>query len=225
MSEYYFSKDELYHHGIKGQKWGIRRWQNEDGSLTAAGKQHYGYGVLGSYRLRNAEKTANSDQYRRARKDAKAAYKKAINASYDRESKFETEVEKKYKRGQKLSEKDFKKEQDYYDKESLKRQKAKLAYKQAKRQATADYNKRERLSAEKAIKNTSYKKIGATAAAGVAAMALGTFLSRNSKSYGMQLVGSALAGGGYGTAMASGANALYKAQYNKSKKNKSQRKR
>lgn len=27
------------HHGIKGQKWGVRRFQNADGSLTAAGKQ------------------------------------------------------------------------------------------------------------------------------------------------------------------------------------------
>lgn len=30
---------ELYHHGIKGQKWGVRRYQNKDGSLTAAGKK------------------------------------------------------------------------------------------------------------------------------------------------------------------------------------------
>lgn len=31
----------LQHHGIKGQKWGVRRYQNEDGSLTAAGKKRY----------------------------------------------------------------------------------------------------------------------------------------------------------------------------------------
>ena len=36
------STDELYHHGIKGQKWGVRRFQNEDGSLTNAGKKRYG---------------------------------------------------------------------------------------------------------------------------------------------------------------------------------------
>ena len=31
----------IYHHGIKGQKWGVRRYQNEDGSLTNAGKKRY----------------------------------------------------------------------------------------------------------------------------------------------------------------------------------------
>lgn len=41
---------ELYHHGIKGQKWGQRNYQYEDGSLTPAGKQRYlvnahGYGA------------------------------------------------------------------------------------------------------------------------------------------------------------------------------------
>lgn len=36
------SSEELYHHGIKGMKWGVRRFQNADGSLTAKGKQRYG---------------------------------------------------------------------------------------------------------------------------------------------------------------------------------------
>ena len=35
--------NELYHHGIKGQKWGIRRFQNPDGTRTAAGKKRNTY--------------------------------------------------------------------------------------------------------------------------------------------------------------------------------------
>ena len=33
--------EELYHHGIKGMRWGVRRFQNKSGSLTPAGKKRY----------------------------------------------------------------------------------------------------------------------------------------------------------------------------------------
>lgn len=45
---------ELYHHGIKGMKWGVRRYQNEDGSLTSAGRKRYS--SMETHETKNGEK-------------------------------------------------------------------------------------------------------------------------------------------------------------------------
>lgn len=46
-----YYNDQLWHWGIKGMKWGVRHYQNPDGTLTAAGKKRY-----------NRESTANAEK-------------------------------------------------------------------------------------------------------------------------------------------------------------------
>lgn len=59
--------NELYHHGILGQKWGRRRFQNSDGSLTAAGKKRYGGNNLSSDEKKKfVQDNATEKAYRKA---------------------------------------------------------------------------------------------------------------------------------------------------------------
>lgn len=52
-----FNQDFLAHHGIKGQKWGVRRFQNEDRTLTEEGKERYSKGErLASKLYKEAQK-------------------------------------------------------------------------------------------------------------------------------------------------------------------------
>ena len=60
---------ELYHYGIKGQKWGIRKYQNEDGSLTTEGKARYGYDETTGKLSKEGRKIEKSDR-KEALKDA-----------------------------------------------------------------------------------------------------------------------------------------------------------
>lgn len=87
--------DALYHHGVKGMKWGVRRYQNEDGTLTAKGKQHSAlYKRLtdpdGGYESA-ANALRGSKDFRKAYRDRDAAIS-GINKKYRVE-----EARKKYR--------------------------------------------------------------------------------------------------------------------------------
>jgi len=66
------NKTYLVHHGIKGQRWGIRRYQNEDGSLTPAGRKKYDVNDDGTARMK--------DSYRRSQ-NVKGIVKTAVATS------------------------------------------------------------------------------------------------------------------------------------------------
>lgn len=55
--DYLQYKNYLMHYGVEGQKWGVRRYQNADGSLTAEGKAHYGVGEERVNELKNELRT------------------------------------------------------------------------------------------------------------------------------------------------------------------------
>ena len=55
MPSYYavYNDESLQHHGIMGMKWGVRRYQNKDGSLTGAGKKRYNKDYSSKQRTRD----------------------------------------------------------------------------------------------------------------------------------------------------------------------------
>ena len=60
----YVFDDELYHHGIKGQRWGDRRFQNEDGSWTPEGRERYGKGDGERVKIQKAKATYETQKYK-----------------------------------------------------------------------------------------------------------------------------------------------------------------
>lgn len=94
------NSDELYHHGIKGQRWGIRRYQNADGSLTSAGRQK-----LRNWKHKQYQKSDKRYHVESWKKRADKAYAQA-NRAYElgRKIKF-TNAKKEYDRKDKLVDK------------------------------------------------------------------------------------------------------------------------
>lgn len=65
----YDDSDELYHHGVKGMRWGVRRYQNYDGTYTKKGLARY---------------NKASDKYEASKKKVAAAKRNFESSAYDR---------------------------------------------------------------------------------------------------------------------------------------------
>lgn len=78
------NQNELYHHGTIGMRWGIRRYQNKDGTLTELGKKRYNRDILDNARKKKENRTPEDkllDPERWVREDISNARDISGNAS------------------------------------------------------------------------------------------------------------------------------------------------
>lgn len=142
---------ELYHFGIKGMRWGIRRYQNEDGSLTSAGQARYGTRKLTRADKRKILDDWEENGYSKKMQDSITAYKSAdrkIARKYglgEAKRKYREEVRKR------AASKSF-----FYSKEE---RNAKKAYSKAANSAYKEQN-RLRKSFEKDFANATVASYG-----------------------------------------------------------------
>lgn len=153
MSEYYLTKDELYHHGVKGQKWGVRNYQNEDGSYKPGAEGRYNPdSSSGSSRSKMLDAKA---KYKSSYKEYSKSYDKAINAGA-----YARLITKKGRAEQ------ARREDDLYNKANA-ASRAREEYKQAKK----EYKQSDEYKADR---KETIKKV-AIAGAAVAATALAAY--------------------------------------------------
>lgn len=82
----FISEDELYHYGVKGMKWGVRRYQNPDGTLTSAGKK----------KARQEYKEDNKKAFELGKEAS--VYGHAAAKSMNRTIKIENKLDKQYEK-------------------------------------------------------------------------------------------------------------------------------
>ena len=88
----YYESNYLEHHGIKGQRWGVRRYQNYDGSYTKAGLARYQKAkaeldkatISGTHKQRRAAKRKEKQAWKELQQDYKADEGKKLYAAGER---------------------------------------------------------------------------------------------------------------------------------------------
>lgn len=105
--------EELMHYGVKGMKWGVRRYQNYDGSYTKRGLKRY-YQAESDYENAKKERsrvkseykngTKTRQDYKKARQNVRST-KKALVKSYNKlkTDKLADEGKKLYQRGKTIT--------------------------------------------------------------------------------------------------------------------------
>lgn len=72
-------RSELKHWGIKGMKWGVRRYQNKDGSLTPAGKKRYSDGSTSSSSTSKSSQTSQQPKKKTVSEMSDQEIRDAVN--------------------------------------------------------------------------------------------------------------------------------------------------
>lgn len=167
---------ELYHHGVKGQRWGVRRYQNKDGSLTSYGKKRYAKELAKleaeKKRVRQQEQTAKKmkklDDMRKDIDERKKALKTEDEAPEPtRQSKTQSTPQKR-----KLSELSNEEIQAKIDRMNLENKYKELA------QAQIDAVSKKEVSKGRKFTEEVLEKAGKNIATQAAAWAIGTGVNK-----------------------------------------------